>query len=96
MTWRRSFMPLALQQVHRTRSGLRGSKMLKAEPCPISVSTQMRPPCASTSVLTMDRPTPVSPMPWMSTLSARYRREKTRGMSSGGMPPPWSVTCSSR
>ncbi|MCK7526956.1 MAG: hypothetical protein MZV64_59810 [Ignavibacteriales bacterium] len=44
-------------------------------------------------VFAMDSPTPVSPTPWINTLSARYRRVNTRGISSAGMPPPVSETC---
>ena len=68
-----------------------GSKTLKVEPCPTSESTQMRPLCASTRVFAMESPTPVSPTPSINGLSARYRREKTRGKSSLGIPPPWST-----
>ena len=48
-----------------------GNSTLNVEPTPGSDSTQMRPCCASVSDLAMDSPTPVSPTPWMRTLSAR-------------------------
>ena len=62
------------------------------EPTPGWLSTQMRPFCASVRVFAIESPTPVSPTPWINTLSARYRRVNTRPRSSAGMPPPVSVT----
>ena len=54
------------------------------EPTPGLLSTQMRPFCASVRVFAMESPTPVSPTPWIRTLSARYRRVKTRAQIFGG------------
>lgn len=50
---------------------LTGRMKLNVLPTPILLSTQIRPPCASTSVLASDIPTPVSPRPEISGRSAR-------------------------
>ena len=71
---------------HQTGSGLgchsderptAGSSTLNVAPVPAWLSTQMRPCCASVNVLAIERPTPVSPTPWISTLSALKSRVKT-------------------
>lgn len=53
--------PLSSQRA--PSSSAMGRIKLKVLPTPISLSTQIRPPWASTRALTIERPTPVSPKP---------------------------------
>ena len=61
-------------------------------PLPGSLSTQMRPPCASTMPRAMARP---SPVPRPAVRCDCQNRSKTRGCSSSGIPTPVSVTVTS-
>ena len=48
-----------------------GRRTLKVLPCPISLRTSTVPPCASTSVFTMDSPRPAPPNSRERALSTR-------------------------
>jgi hypothetical protein len=48
-----------------------GTEKWNCEPCPISLSTQMRPPWPSTRCLAMERPSPVPPTSRERATSAR-------------------------
>jgi hypothetical protein len=66
-----------------------GSEKENVVPFPCVLSTQMRPPCASTMPRAIASP---SPVPFRSVRRACQNRSKTRGRCSGGMPGPASVT----
>src|SRR5260221_7338157 len=71
-----------------------GSVKLKSAPPPARSSTEMAPPCASTSARTMARPSPVPPVAAAREGSARKKRSKMRSRSSAGTPGPESATLS--
>ena len=62
LNWRKGFM-LYLSAVFMATFFAIGRSTLNVEPTPGSLSTQMRPFCASVRVLAMESPTPVSPTP---------------------------------
>ena len=62
LNWRIGFM-IYFSGVFMATFFAMGRSTLNVEPTPGSLSTQMRPFCASVSVLAMESPTPVSPTP---------------------------------
>src|ERR1035438_8380644 len=64
---------------------------LKVDPRPGSDSTQMRPPCLSTIVLQIAKPTPV---PARELPCRRLNTPKTYSLYSAGIPMPLSHTLS--
>jgi len=62
LNWRIGFM-IYFSAVFMTMFFAMGRSTLKVEPTPGSLSTQIRPFCASVRVLAMESPTPVSPTP---------------------------------
>ena len=67
-----------------------GIEKKKVEPLPKVLSTQIRPPCASTMPLVIGSP---SPAPRRRALDAACQnRSKTCGKFSGAIPGPVSVT----
>src|SRR5262245_10956468 len=69
-----------------------GSTNLKVAPLPGFDVAEMAPPCNSTKLLAIARPSPVPPTAWVSPLWARQKRSKTCSSSSGSRPGPLSVT----
>ena len=63
LNWRKGFMATYFSAVFIATFFAIGKSTLNVEPTPGSLSTQMRPFCASVRVLAMERPTPVSPTP---------------------------------
>ena len=70
-------------------AGGSGSWREKVEPAPGLLSTQMRPPCASTMPFTIGSR---SPAPWRVPLAPCQSRSNTWAMSSTEIPAPVSVT----
>src|SRR5581483_3566036 len=72
------------------RMPLSGKRTVTRVPSPGSDSSAMVPPCSSTRLLTIDRPSPAPRClePWL-RLS---KRSSTRCCWSLGMPTPWSCT----
>ena len=62
LNWRKGFI-LYFSAVFIATFFAIGKSTLNVEPTPGSLSTQMRPFCASVRVLAMESPTPVSPTP---------------------------------
>src|SRR5262249_51182357 len=72
--------------------GVNGSKNRKALTWPSSLSTQMRPPCASTTILQKVRPRPVDIFRPAFRVSTCPNFSKIRSNASAGMPSPVSAT----
>ena len=92
-TSRNSFMFISLSSTTRTRSpamartDLAGSVNTNVLPWPSSLSTQIRPPCSSTSRFESARPRPV-PSRCSTPASVCWNSSKIRSWSSGAMPGP--------
>jgi len=69
-----------------------GSRIVKTEPWPTSLCTPRRAPCRSAICLAIVKPSPVPPDSLDRTLSARQKRSKMCGRSSGEIPAPVSAT----
>src|SRR6266540_4207934 len=67
-----------------------GSSKTTAVPPDGDPSTQMRPPCASTTARAIARPRPLPVRPLAP--SPRKKGSNTRARSGAGMPGPWSAT----
>ena len=80
---RRCFLSI----IHGVSIGMVKQKML---PLPTSLSTQIRPPCASTRPLQSVSPSPIPPDD-RAFWSMRYIRSNIFSNSSEGIPVPWSV-----
>src|SRR5438034_1247696 len=76
----------------RPPSACRGTVKKKVDPLPSSLSTQMRPPCSSTSRFVILSPSPVPPYSRVIAASTWRNSAKTFSTSSLGMPIPVSVT----
>ncbi len=70
--------------------GFVGNVQVTVVPCPTADLMSTAPPCRCTNERTIERPRPAprccEPSEWLSN------RSNTRGVISGGMPGPWSVT----
>ena len=64
--------------------------MVNVAPAPRVLVTATAPPCASASLRTIDRPSPLPPVRRLRLLSARQKRSKTLVSWSAGMPSPVS------
>src|SRR5262249_321106 len=69
-----------------------GMVTLKVEPLPSSDSTVMRPPCSSTILREIERPSPVPPFLRVLVLSTCWNSSKILPWSSGATPEPVSTT----
>src|SRR6266498_2273732 len=69
-----------------------GTAKKNVQPFPISLSTQMRPPCISTNFFVMLSPRPVPPNSRVTVASTCRNSAKTFSSSSCGIPMPVSTT----
>src|SRR2546427_3738277 len=76
----------------RPPSACRGTVKKKVDPLPSSLSTQIRPPCISTSRFVMLSPSPVPPYSRVIAASTWRNSAKTFSTSSLGIPIPVSAT----
>ena len=68
---------------------------MKTAPCPSpALSARIDPPCSSTRLLQIDKPSPSPDRSWRIAESACQNRSKTYGSCAGSMPAPVSATCS--
>ena len=71
-----------------------GSSTRNSEPSPCTLEASIRPPCSLTSSCTSARPMPEPSWVRPSAPATRWKRSKTRGSSSAGMPAPVSAISS--
>ena len=76
----------------RDQTSMAGRITRKHDPCPGTLFTSIRPPCACTSLCTIVSPIPEPPVARERERSARQKRVKIWSKSLGSIPIPVSVT----